>query len=361
MTRIGGSAVALALAVSAAVALAPLAPAATAATPAPAAAYLINADGSFYTLAFSSMTVQNVGNAQPDSWGLAADSDGQLYELAGATTQSLYRVSRSTGTVTLVGALDAAQPANSYYGAIGTPSNGRLYTELTLPESAMPNQFASVDRTSGAATPIGAGNDAELMALAGGCGGRLYGVDARKALVTVNTTSGAASVIGTLSSSALQAGELPISLAMDHGTGVMWLLTKLTNDAKRLWRVNINTGALTLTSYVDGQQGASPVAIAIDSPARCRYARKLTIAYSKLHQRFQGALTSSFASCFARRQVIVYRKRSGPDAKVGTATTGRGGAYHLPKAFRHGTFYAVAPQVSASGVCLRATSTSRTL
>ena len=52
------------------------------------------------------------------------------------------------------------------------------------------------------------------------------------------------------------------------------------------------------------------------------------------------------------QRVQIWRKRSGADSKIGTATTGSGGKYRLSKELNRGRYYAKAPQSLAKGTCL---------
>jgi hypothetical protein len=68
--------------------------------------------------------------------------------------------------------------------------------------------------------------------------------------------------------------------------------------------------------------------------------RKLTLRYGD--GRFAGRLTPK-GSCAARETIIVYHKRGGPDAKVGTDSTNLQGEYAVPKRdARSGSYYAKA-------------------
>jgi hypothetical protein len=85
---------------------------------------------------------------------------------------------------------------------------------------------------------------------------------------------------------------------------------------------------------------------------QCRYSRSVTLSYSKAHDRFSGAVGSSWAPCIASQKVQVWRKRTGADSKIGTATTGSGGAFKLSKELNRGKYYAKAPESLAKGTCL---------
>ena len=68
--------------------------------------------------------------------------------------------------------------------------------------------------------------------------------------------------------------------------------------------------------------------------------RGLTLRYSTRRERFKGKLTAPDASeCADAREVSVFRKTSGPDRRVGKATTKASGAYRLTKHARRGKYY----------------------
>jgi hypothetical protein len=69
-------------------------------------------------------------------------------------------------------------------------------------------------------------------------------------------------------------------------------------------------------------------------------ARGLTLGYSARRERFKGKLTAPAApECADAREVSVFRKTSGPDKRVGKATTKPSGAYRLTKHARRGKYY----------------------
>lgn len=59
-----------------------------------------------------------------------------------------------------------------------------------------------------------------------------------------------------------------------------------------------------------------------------------------------GTLTSSDDVCNQGRKVVVFRKRGGPDEKLGTRTTSRSGGYRLAYPPKAGTYYAKSPEVT---------------
>jgi hypothetical protein len=74
--------------------------------------------------------------------------------------------------------------------------------------------------------------------------------------------------------------------------------------------------------------------------------RVLTLAYSKARKRFEGKLSSPdgdyVPECWAGQAVSVYRKRKGPDRRIGSATTTVDGDYWVNSKRSPGTYYAKA-------------------
>jgi hypothetical protein len=65
--------------------------------------------------------------------------------------------------------------------------------------------------------------------------------------------------------------------------------------------------------------------------------RSLAASYRK--KQFRGALASPVDSCRAGRVVTVFRKRPGPDRRVGTTTTLPDGSWRLARAKKKGRYY----------------------
>ncbi|KRB76971.1 hypothetical protein ASE01_09380 [Nocardioides sp. Root190] len=77
-------------------------------------------------------------------------------------------------------------------------------------------------------------------------------------------------------------------------------------------------------------------------------ARTLTSTYRL--GKFRGALSSRATGCEAARAVTIWKVRTGPDRRIGSATTRRDGTYVLTRARRAGVYYAAAPRVVVPGV-----------
>jgi outer membrane protein assembly factor BamB len=119
--------------------------------------------------------------------GLAAAYDGAL--LAGTTNGELVRIDPTTGAGTLVGSFGGGLTSS---GDLAFDSNGVLFGTL---DQAGQVVLATIDRTTGAATPIGPTGVAHVYGLAFHCC-RLLGCTDAGELVELNVATGAATVIG---------------------------------------------------------------------------------------------------------------------------------------------------------------------
>jgi subtilisin-like proprotein convertase family protein len=84
--------------------------------------------------------------------------------------------------------------------------------------------------------------------------------------------------------------------------------------------------------------------ISAATPSGCPLSTgSLTAKYR--HGKFKGTLSSSNAVCKASRAVTVFKKRSGPDKRVGVTTTSSDGTYRLTRAKHAGRYYTTTPRV----------------
>jgi hypothetical protein len=80
------------------------------------------------------------------------------------------------------------------------------------------------------------------------------------------------------------------------------------------------------------------------TPSGCpSVARTLTLTYKVRMGKFTGALTASKPQCKSAQPVTIFRQKSGPDQKLGSATTSAAGAYSLTKQVGSGKYYATVP------------------
>jgi Laminin B (Domain IV) len=78
--------------------------------------------------------------------------------------------------------------------------------------------------------------------------------------------------------------------------------------------------------------------VAVNPPAKTK--SKLTLAYQKSRKRFVGKLSSSKAPCVAGRTVTVFKKKKGPDHKLGKAVSKDNGSFKLAKKADPGSYFA---------------------
>ena len=104
--------------------------------------------------------------------------------------------------------------------------------------------------------------------------------------------------------------------------------------------------------------GSAPLGLALDTPAACRYERRISAHYSARTERFTGRLVGDWQPCTAGQKVRVYRRVPGPDHLLGSATTKPDGHYTVSAAMGRGPAYAKAPDSrnAVTGRCLMARS-----
>ena len=135
--------------------------------------------------------------------------------------------------------------------------------------------------------------------------------------------------------------------------------TPYTGDLFKSWAVILTFASCDLDTdgvedHVDQCLGL-PGATASGCPLTDR---SLTLAYHSSVRKFGGRLESTLAGCRSTRPVVVWRVRSGPDARVGTATTRSDGRWSLASARRPGVYYARSARVVVpdQGECATTTS-----
>lgn len=153
---------------------------------------------------------------------LAMNGVGELFGVNPMSAQ-LVRCNTSTGACTAVGALSGI-PAASTNAGLAFDSTGRLFLSINA-------VLYSVNPASGATTALGA-SGAAISGLASsaptpGCASGLFGIGGNSdqgKFYCLNTTSGAATQLGTLTG----AGALDGGLDADSRTGLVWGLTNET-------------------------------------------------------------------------------------------------------------------------------------
>ncbi len=121
----------------------------------------------------------------------------------------------------------------------------------------------------------------------------------------------------------------------------------------------IFTGKAMLCNASAAGTQTTPVTVnaAPPPPAPTNFSRDLTIKYKK-HKKFKGKITSSEPGCVDDEKVTVFRKKKGPDAKVGSAFSDNDGKWKLQKKNAEGKFYAVVDESALpdDDICLGAQS-----
>ena len=167
---------------------------------------------------------------------LAINAAGEIYGVNPVTAQ-LVKCSSSTGACIAVGLLVGLPQIQANAGLTFT-SNGLMY----LAANAV---VYRVDPASGAATPLG-GSGPALSGLAGvtptaNCASGLFGIGGnsdRGKLYCINTTTGATTLLGSLSVNPLDSG-----LDGDPVTGIVWGISN--DDPGQVFAINPTSLAVT--------------------------------------------------------------------------------------------------------------------
>jgi len=196
------------------------------------------------------------------AYGLTAQT---IYVATGSngTAGTLYQVNSTNGDVLSMVNITNANGG----GAIGitglafNPLNGTLYgvtvrdvTDAATGGNTVSGSLVTINTTTGAATVIGSfGNNQAIGDIAFSASGNLYGWEARTpfSLATISLTTGVATTIGNSGSTNTTGG----GLAIDPTTGKAYVsFTGATPGATRgtLDQVNLGTGAVTVGPALSG-------------------------------------------------------------------------------------------------------------
>jgi len=158
----------------------------------------------------------------------------------GSNGTQLVTIDTDTGIGTVVGPTGISDT----YGAAFSP-DGTLYTVTNSYSSS--GRLATFDLTTGAVTNVGGAlGVADMMALEFASDGTLYaGSWSTNSLYTIDTGTGAPTLIGSLGFSAL------MDFAFDS-SGTLW-----ATNSNALWTIDIATGAGTLVSNITGTNGSN--------------------------------------------------------------------------------------------------------
>lgn len=178
-----------------------------------------------------------------NAWGVAADD---LWLTQGGnispTPAHIYRIDPATGTQTQdIGAL------GHYITAIAFAPDGTLYGS-TSANDANSKQLVTIDTSTGAATLVGGFGTANTMADLSFSGSTLYGVSSggTPSLYTINTSTGVATVVGT---------NLGVTTASGNGASFcpntnLYFAGKTTSG--NLYTVNAGTGVASALGVMTG-------------------------------------------------------------------------------------------------------------
>ena len=189
-----------------------------------------------------------------------AANAGILYAADGAlsTAGNLYTVDTSTGLTTVVGALvDAAGASYAINGMAWDAANQWLWGTTSGASPTLANGLVRINPNTGQVTQVGLlgltppnfGADLDLR------GGTLYGwaEGSLSSLVTINTATGAATVVGPNGQNLNTTGS---GLA-SNGQGTMFSAPDLATG--NLWQVNTATGQLFGATPFSGGSAAGRI------------------------------------------------------------------------------------------------------
>jgi hypothetical protein len=89
--------------------------------------------------------------------------------------------------------------------------------------------------------------------------------------------------------------------------------------------------------------------------------RSVTLAYSTSRQRFRGKVSSSEPECVDLKTVKVFKRRPGPDLKIGQTTTNDTGDFQLSARATSGRYYSMVATKVVAGVAQCGSDTSPNL
>jgi DNA-binding beta-propeller fold protein YncE len=177
-----------------------------------------------------------------DAIDIATAPSGQLFG-ASASSKQLFSIDPATGTATLVGGTGLP---NLIEGGMAFNSSGTLFAAYEV-DSGTTKNLLTLNTTTGAGTVIGpmTGSD-DISGLAFSTGGTLYALDPHTntglgaTLDTLNPATGAVLTATTLSSSL---GSPLAGMAIDPDTGTLYVASSGTAS---LYTANPATGQLAL-------------------------------------------------------------------------------------------------------------------
>lgn len=168
----------------------------------------------------------------------------------------LFAVSTSDGSGTFIGTASGLPPS-SISGLKQDPVSGVIYVSTLPPDSSGTSMLWTIDRTTAETQLVGPiTNSIAIIDIAFNSLGQMYGIDiATDALVAIDKTTGQGSVVGSIGFNANYAS----GLAFDLKTDVLYFVTVEDfggfNVFQEMWTVNTTTGAASLVSPVSMTPG----------------------------------------------------------------------------------------------------------
>jgi hypothetical protein len=135
---------------------------------------------------------------------IAYTNNGDLF--AGRNTGALFKINTTTGQATPIGTASGKK----YSSFAFNPLDGKLYASVSFLVGTSKDAIYTIDTLTGTATLVGLTGDGQSTpAIAFNTDGTLYGLkgtlNESNKLITINTTNGSGSEIGSLGKSGLQA------------------------------------------------------------------------------------------------------------------------------------------------------------
>ena len=185
------------------------------------------------------------------------DGDFSTLYVVDNADQTLYRMDTSTGALQSIGPM-TANAGQAWTGMAGDPVTGKMYAVST---DCTDNTLYTVDLTTGSTTIIGTSSGYCIIDIAINSAGELYGVDIiTDQLISIDKTTGAVTPIGSLGFDANYAQDMDF----DEKTDILYLAAynNVTYEAE-LRIADVNTGATTLIGPIGAGDGVELDAFAI--------------------------------------------------------------------------------------------------
>ena len=143
--------------------------------------------------------------------GAGADASGKLYVIDNNTPASLYTLQPPSTATTTIGSTGITSD-----GLVAVNANGsQIFTSILVNNGFSPDDLGKINPSTGVATDLGSTGFLIFTGLF--IGDTLYGFDAGGAIVTLNTTTGAATQVATYS---LPNGDTINASAIQFGAAV---------------------------------------------------------------------------------------------------------------------------------------------